>query len=149
VVSLLLSAALGRLPLLLTFLVLAGAQLAALWGEGQGYAGTGWEALAMVGVPWLLGTTLVAPHPSLLSASVVTLLVSLYAVPGPVAVLGPVLTVALVTLTQKDTFAAGVLLLLSLPGLLLLARERVSAPEYRATIAPWMLGMLLLLGWMW
>jgi hypothetical protein len=143
IISLLLGMGIGRSALLLTLLFLTLTELAALWHEGRGTGGKGWEALALVGLPWLLGAslggTVLLP---LLSAVVVTALVAGYARPGWLAMAGALIA-ALFLLWQQQPFAAGVLLLLVFPGLWLSA-NRVAVLAYRRAVLPWIVAMLLL-----
>ncbi|MEA3308205.1 MAG: hypothetical protein U9Q70_01655 [Chloroflexota bacterium] len=147
-VSLLLSAALGRTALLLTLLLLTWAELAALWNEGRGTVGSLWEALALVGLPWLLGAALTGEPLSalaLLTALALTFLVSGHTRPSWRAALGAAL-VGLVLLWQGQAVATGLLLLLSVPGWRL-ALERVELSAHRAAVARWLLLMLALVAW--
>ncbi len=143
--SALLSLALGRTAVLFSISLLTFAELATLWHEGKGYVGTGWEALGRVGLPWLLGTSLVGPITLIpwLVALVVTILVSLQATNRAWAILGPLITSAFL-LWQGESFAVGGVLLLSLPGWLLLL-DGVDPTRYRRAVAPWLLLMLLLI----
>ncbi len=141
--SLLLGWSLGRTALLLTLLLLAWAELAALWHEGQTPPGSGWMAVAWVGLPWLLGGTLIGLTPTIVNAALVlTLLAAGYASPTFWTVVGPLGAVAFL-LTQHHPIAAGSLLLLSYPGLLL-RLTRPSLMAYRSAVIPWLLAMLLI-----
>lgn len=147
-VSLLLSAALGRTALLLTLLLLTWAELSAFWNGGQGTVGTLWEALAIAGLPWLLGASVTgAPlsAPATLTALAITALVGCHARPSWRVVLGSALA-GMVLLWQDESLAAGLLLLLSVPGWLL-ALERVELSTHRAAVAQWLLLMLALVAW--
>ncbi|HOV49195.1 MAG TPA: hypothetical protein PLM06_11230 [Anaerolineae bacterium] len=145
VAGVLLSLPLGRTALLLTLLHGAWAQLLALWSEGRGRPGPLGEAVALGGLPWLLGATLGQSSLPLGSALAVIALLGLYAIPGVPAFLGPLLAAGYL-LWQGQPLATGVLLLLALPGLLLLT-QRLPAPHYRRAIAFWLMAMLLLMGW--
>ena len=142
-IALLLSAALGRLAVLLTVFLLTLAEFAVLWHDGQGQVGAGWEALALVGVPWLLGASLageiVLP---VLSMIVVSFFVGSYTRTGRLAFVGPVVA-ALFLFWQGAPFAAGVLLLLAFPGLMLVINH-VEAARYRRAVLPWAFVILLL-----
>ncbi len=139
-ISLLLSAALGRTALLLTFCCAACAQLAALWGEGRGEPVVGWEALALASLPWLLGASLSVQPLPLGPAALLAVLVGAYARPGVGAALGPMLMGAYLV-WQGQALAAGALLLLAFPALLL-SIYRAPFPCYRRAAAPWLLAML-------
>lgn len=147
VVSLLLGLTLSREALLLSAVLLALAELATLWHAGEGEVGTLWEATALVGLPWLLGTTLPdgITGPAVLAALSLTLLVALYAHPTWLAALGPVVGLAFLT-SQGHAMAAGWLVLLAIPGLMLLADDPAK-PDYRRTVAPWVLAMIVLTAW--
>ncbi len=82
-VSLLLGVALGRTALFLTLLLLACTQLAALWDEGRGQPGPFWQAIALVGIPWLLGTSLAGETLPFLAPLTVTLLAGFLPRPAP------------------------------------------------------------------
>ena len=143
-VSLLLGVALGRTALFLTLLLLACAQLAALWDEGRGRPGPFWQAITLVGIPWLLGASLAGETLPLLAPLAVTLLAGFFAQAGPIAILGPLLAAGFLV-WQGHPFAAGILLLLAFPGLLLLT-QRVEKTAYRQAVALWLIAMLLLIG---
>ncbi|MBN1261329.1 MAG: hypothetical protein JXB35_11695 [Anaerolineae bacterium] len=143
--ALLLSIALGRAVILLTFLQLACAQLATLWSEGSGKPGAGWQGVGLAGLPWLLGATLQPDPISFLPALAVTLLVAFYAQPHLFAAIGPLLAGAYL-LWQGQSFATGMLLLLAFPGLLAVARG-VPRDEHHRLVAPWLLAMILIMGW--
>lgn len=143
-VSLLLGMALGRTALFLTLLLLACTQLAALWNEGRGQAGPFWQAITLVGIPWLLGASLAGETLPLLAPLAVTLLAGFFAQAGPTTLLGPLLAAGFLV-WQGHPFAAGVLLLLAFPGLLLLT-QRVEKTAYRQAVALWLIAMLLLVG---
>ncbi len=145
ILSVLLGAVLGRTALLLSALLLTCAELAALWREGEGSVGPGWDAVGWVGVPWLLGASLGGAI-SLgggLSALAVTLLVGFQTTPHAWAVLGPLLASTFL-LWQGQPVAVGAVLLLAFPGWLLLLHG-VSPERYRRAVAPWLLLMLLLI----
>ncbi len=146
-VSLLLSAALGRDALMLTGLFFACSQLAALWCEGRGQCVPGWEGLALVGLPWFLGATLGQGTNTLpaLSALVLALLVGLYGRPSYLTLGGPLLATGFL-IWHGNHLAAGILLLLALPGCLHLL-QRTPLPDYRRAIGLWVLAMLLLMAW--
>ncbi|MEA3397690.1 MAG: hypothetical protein U9R05_09545 [Chloroflexota bacterium] len=143
-VSLLLGVVLGRTALFLTLLLLACAQLAALWDEGRGRPGPFWQAITLVGIPWLLGASLAGETLPLLAPLAVTLLAGFLAQAGPTAILGPLLTAGFLV-WQGHPFAAGMLLLLAFPGLLLLT-QRVEKTAYHKAVALWLIAMLLLVG---
>lgn len=142
-VALLLSVALGRFALLLTLLFLTIAEFAVLWHEGRGQVDRGWEALALAGLPWMLGASLqgriLLP---LASALVVTVLVGCMSRPGLWLLAGDLLGV-LFLLWQGEPFAAGVLVLLTFPALWL-AVNRVEEDHYRRVVVPWLFAVLLL-----
>ncbi len=143
-VALLLSVALGRLALLLTLLFLTIAEFVVLWQEGRGQVDRGWEALALAGLPWMLGASLegqiLLP---LASALVVTALVGCMSRPS-LWLLGGDLLAALFLLWQDEPFAAGVLVLLSFPVLWLVV-NKVGEDHYRKAAVPWLFAVLLLL----
>lgn len=141
----LLSLALGRTALLFSISLLTFAELATLWHEGKGYVGTGWEAIGRVGLPWLLGASLVGPITltSWLVALVVTILVGLQATNRAWSIIGPLIASAFL-LWQGYSFAVGGVLLLSFPGWLLLL-DGIEPTRYRRAVAPWLLLMLLLI----
>lgn len=150
-VSVLAALILGRNALLLTLAMAAWTEIAVLWHAGRGDVGAAWAAGALVGLPWLLGASLgAAPDNAAtlqpaLSALALTLLIAFYAHPAPSAMLGPLLAGGFLV-WQGQFLAAGVLLLLALPGLLLLL-YRPETPAYRRAIAPWLLAMILLMAW--
>ncbi|MGC9356498.1 MAG: hypothetical protein ACP5GX_01450 [Anaerolineae bacterium] len=143
VVALLLSAALGRTAVLLSFLFLTWSELTALWSEGSGRPGAFGEAVACVGLPWLLGASLSGSIPplALLSALAVTLLFAGHVRPGWQAAVGPLL-VGLFLLWQGAPLATGVVFLLAFPGLWL-SVQGVQEDRYRGAVSPWLAGMLL------
>jgi hypothetical protein len=143
-VSLLLGLALNRGAILLSLLFLTWAELVTLWNEGRGDVGSGGEAVALVGLPWLLGSAIageILPEAAL-TALIVTLVIAPLLRPGWTALLGPVIG-ALFLVLQDSTVAAGILLLLAFPPLLFTLRD--SPPTtYRRAVAPWLLAILLL-----
>ena len=150
-VSVLAALVLGRDVLMLTLAMVAWTEIAVLWHEGRGDVGAAWAAGALVGLPWLLGASLGAStdntatlHPAL-SALALILLMAFYAHPAPTAVLGPLLGAGFL-IWQGQFLAAGGLLLLSLPGLLLLL-QRPSTAMYRRALTPWLLAIILLVAW--
>lgn len=146
-VSVLVSVILGRDALLLTLVMVAWTEMAALWHEGRGTAGAGWAAGALVGLPWLLGASLGTPErlQPAISALALTLLMALYAHPSPVAVVGP-LFAAVFLIWQGHSIAAGILFLLALPGLMLLLHHP-PVQAYRRAVAPWLVAMIALVAW--
>ena len=150
-VSVLAALVLGRNALLLTLAMAAWTEIAVLWHEGRGDVGAAWAAGALVGLPWLLGASLGASFDTtallrpVLSALALTLLMAFYAYTGPSAALGPLLGVGLLV-WQGQFLAAGGVLLLALPGLLLLL-QRPSTTTYRRAITPWLLAIILLMAW--
>jgi len=150
-VSVLAALVLGRDALLLTLAMLAWTEIAVLWHEGRGDVGAAWAAGALVGLPWLLGASLGASaddtamlRPAL-SALALTLLTAFCAHPGPSAALGPLLGAGFLV-SQGQFLAAGGVLLLTLPGLLLLL-QRPSMETYRRALTPWLLAIILLVAW--
>ena len=145
-VSILLSAVLGRRALLLTGLFLAWAEMAALWHEGRAHtAGAGWAAVALVGLPWTLGSSLGSGDagPLALAGLVLSVLIGFYGGATPIAVLGPLLGAAFLV-WHGSYLIAGLLLLCAVPGLLLLLHHPSEA-TYRRAIVPWMLCMVALM----
>lgn len=140
--SLLLAALQGRAALLLTLLFLAWSELAVLWHGGRGQPGSGWTAFALVGIPWLLGSSLSAAGLGAAgpAALAITVLVGSHAHASLLAVVGP-LTGAAFLLWQGHALAAGWLLLLALPGLNLL-RRRPGPDDYQRALLPWLLAMI-------
>lgn len=144
VVSLLMGIVGGRYALLLTLCLVSLAEIAALWHAGRGRVGIGWQAAAGVGLPWLLGASL-GGSPSLrqaLAALTLTVFVALFAAPKPWAVGGP-LVGALFLISLGHFSVAGMLVLLTLPGLHLLF-HRPPPAVYRRAVAPWILAALML-----
>jgi hypothetical protein len=147
---------LGRTALLLTLLMLAWTEIAVLWHEGRGEVGTVWAAGAWVGFPWLLGASLslsavgvegAASAEALmlpaLSALVLMAMTALILLPSGWAAAGPALAGAFL-LWRGHAFAAGIVLLLALPGLFLLLHHP-DAKTYRRALLPWFLAMLILI----
>jgi hypothetical protein len=147
VVSLLLGMAISRVTLLLSVVFLTLAELAALWGEGSGRVGALWQGAALVGLPWLLGAAMQdgIEGQAVLSAAALTLSVGLYARPAWSAVLGPIVGAAFLT-SQGHAMAAGWLVLLMIPGLMVLVHEP-DAANYRRAIGPWVLAIIALTAW--
>ncbi|MGC9523048.1 MAG: hypothetical protein ACP5HG_14335 [Anaerolineae bacterium] len=143
-VSLLLGAALGRSALLLTAFLLTWAELAALWHEGEGQVGMLWQGIAVAGLPWLLGGGLMEGNRMALTLSAlsISLLVSLYGLRSWWSLLGPGLG-ATFLVAQGKAFAAGLLLLFALPGLIALS-YRPSREAHRRLTGPWVLAMVAL-----
>lgn len=145
VAGVLLSLPLGRTALLLTLIHFAWAQLMTLWSEGSGRPGRFGEAVALAGLPWLLGVSLgEGASPTGGSFAAVALL-GFFPISGLPASLGPLLAAGYL-LWQGEPLATGALLLLALPGLLLLT-QRFPASRYRSAIPAWIIAMLLLMGW--
>ncbi|MBN2390300.1 MAG: hypothetical protein JXR84_06240 [Anaerolineae bacterium] len=148
-VSVLTALVLGRDALILTLAMVAWTEIAVLWHEGRGDVGAAWAAGALVGLPWLLGASLspsadtTATLQPVLSALALTLLVAFYAYPGPSAALGPLFGGGFLV-WQGQFLAAGGVLLLALPGLLLLL-QRPPTAMYRRALAPWLLAVILLM----
>ena len=143
--SLLVSLTLGRVAVLLTFLFIAWTEMAVLWNEGLGQVGAPWKSVALIGLPWMLGAGLVesAPMFPVLTALALIALTSLYAHPSPLALLGPPLMAGFL-IWQGHSMAAGVLMLLALPGWMLV--PHYPSPEiYHRAVAPYLLAMLILL----
>ena len=146
-VSVLAALVLGRDALMLTLALVAWTEIAVLWHEGQGDVGAAWAAGALAGLPWLLGASLGHSETlqPILSALALTLLMAFYAHPAPSAALGPLLGAGFLV-RQGQFLAAGGVLLLALPGLLLLL-QRPSTTTYRRAITLWLLAMILLMAW--
>ncbi len=144
-VSLLLSAALGRTALLLTLLFLTWTELAALWNDGRGVARGLWSGVALCGLPWLLGATLngALTTDAALSTLAVVLLASTFPLPSLWTVVGPG-AAALFLMTQDAFVAAGFLLLLAFPGWLLLS-QGIADEAYRRASVLWLFLMLFIL----
>ena len=151
VVSVLAALILGRNALMLTLALAAWTEIAVLWHEGRGDVGAAWAAGALVGLPWLLGASLspsadtTATLQPVLSALALTLLMAFYAYPGPSAALGPLFGGGFLV-WQGQFLAAGGVLLLALPGLLLLL-QHPQTTVYRRALAPWLLVIILLMAW--
>jgi hypothetical protein len=142
-VSLLLGAALGRVALLLGLCFTSLAQLAALWHEGKGRVGAMWTAIALVGLPWLLGASLRGEGlQGALAALVLTLVAGIYSQHGWWSILGPVLGAAFL-IWQGQPFTAGWLLLSALPGLIVLS-QRPTEDVYRSVAGISLLAMIIL-----
>ncbi len=141
--SILLSLLLGRTALLLTLLTATWIQLSALWQNGRGDNRIGGSAMALVGIPWLLGATLEGGALGLpaLSALIVVLLTSFFTQSSLWAMTGPILAAAFLV-WQTHPMAAGWILLLALPGLVNLLRAP-DADQYHKSIFPWLLTMIL------
>ncbi|HQE92347.1 MAG TPA: hypothetical protein PLH19_06675 [Anaerolineae bacterium] len=147
IVSVLAAMVVGRDALLLTLLMAAWTEMAVLWHGGRGDAGSIWTAGALVGLPWLLGASLggTALTQPVLSALTLVVLAGFYAHPSPLAAIGPLLA-ACFLIWQGHFIATGGILLLALPGwMALLYHPPVHA--YRRTVAPWLLGMIVLMAW--
>jgi hypothetical protein len=146
-VALLLGAALGRNALLLSLCFITLTQLALLWHEGRGEGGGLWEGLTLIGLPWMLGATLAEGDIAwpAVSGLVLALTVSIFAQRSWRALLGPALG-ATYLIWQGQEMAAGWLLLLALPGLIVLTQE--PGPDgYRHAVGPWAIGMVILMAW--
>jgi hypothetical protein len=155
-VSVLIAVVLGRAALALTLFLVAWAEIAALWHDGRGEAGAGWDAVGQVGLPWLLGATLNRaalyaspaaetgpPLTPALSSLVLVALVGGFGRPSLLSALGPVLATAFLV-GQGHPLAAGGLMLLALPGLVLAVQQ--PAPDvYRRAMTPWLAAMLILM----
>ncbi len=150
-VSVLAALVLGRDALLLTLALIAWTEIAVLWHEGRGDVGAAWAAGALVGLPWLLGASLgTSPDNTgtlqpALSALALVLLMAFYAHPVSLAALGPLLSAGFL-IWQGRFLAAGGMLLLALPGLLLLL-QRPATAVYRRALTPWLLAMIFLMAW--
>ena len=146
-VSLLAGLVVGRNALLLTLLMVAWTEIAVLWHGGRGEIGAVWSAGSLIGLPWVLGASLGATTMTqpLLSALILVVFVGLYAHPAPAAAIGPLLA-ACFLIWQGHFVAAGVLLLLALPGLMALL-YRPTVHMYRRAIMPWLLATLILMAW--
>ncbi|MBN1875486.1 MAG: hypothetical protein JXA33_14745 [Anaerolineae bacterium] len=153
--SILVSMVLGRTALLLTFLFLAWTQFAVLWNGGNGRVGPLWEAVALMGLPWLLGVslagTLQLEFPlSVLSVLTLILLGGSYAHPSWWALIGP-LVAAGFFVWREQSLAAGAMLLLALPGWRMIPHLGISisleqgSDIYRRVVAPWLLVMVLII----
>ncbi len=141
--SLLLSILLGRAAIMFTILVAAWIQLSALWQSGRDDNRIGGSALALVGIPWMLGATLGGGDPKLpaLSALALVLLTGFFTRSSLWAMAGPVLAAGFLV-WQAHPMAAGWILLLALPGLLTVLRVSGNA-RYHRSIFPWLLAMIL------
>lgn len=146
-VSLLVALVLGRAALLLTLLFFSIVEMSVLWHEGRGAVGNAWLALGLAGLPWLLGASLSDASMALpgLSAGALVVLIGFYALPSSVALLGPA-GLAIFLLTQGHYLAAGGVLLLALPGVMLLL-YKPDTRLYHKTVMPWLWAMLLLTAW--
>mgnify|MGYP005619573299 CR=1 FL=1 len=118
-----------------------------LWRGEQKQVSAGGSAIALVGLPWLLGASLSNGEVALAfpSALAIVILTGLYMTPSALAVGGPLL-MALFLIWQMQAAVAGWLLLLSLPGLRLLWHN-LETKSYRQTVTPWLLAMLCLVAW--
>jgi hypothetical protein len=142
-ISLLLGAALGRVGLLLSLCYVTLAELAALWHEGRGRVGPIWTAVALVGLPWLLGASLGGEGvQGAFSALALTLIAGIYARNGWWSVLGPALGAAFLV-WQGQSFTAGWLLLSALPGLIVLS-QRPTEEAYQSVAGFSILAMIAL-----
>jgi hypothetical protein len=122
-ISLLLGTALGRDTLLLTLGFTALSQLAALWHEGKGQVGAVWSAITLVGLPWLLGASLHGEGvQGALTAAVLIFVAGLFAQNAWWSFLGPVVGAAFLV-SYGQPLAAGWLLLIALPGLIVLTQR--------------------------
>jgi hypothetical protein len=146
-VSVLLGIVTGRTGLLLTLFFMTWTEITVLWHAGTGEVNAMWRSVALIGLPWLLGTTLndALTGQAIISAFALIILVGLFSCPSPLSAAGPLLT-AFFLIGQQRIIAAGWLVILSLPGLLLLQR-RLSLKTYHHAVTPWLLGMLLLVAW--
>jgi hypothetical protein len=126
----------------LTLMTFACTQLAVLWSGGKHETGTGWLALTQAGLPWLLGSSLDQgiQANAVISGLVLTILVGVYTLSSPFALVGPVVA-AIYLILQEHTVTAGWLLLLALPGFINLGK-RPSPAEYRKASLPWVLCMV-------
>lgn len=146
VLSLLLSAVLGRTALLLTLAFITVTELAALWHGGEGRVGAGWQGLALGMLPWLLGASLGGGlEAAALSSMAVLLLVGFYSSAGWQAVFGPLAAAGCLAL-QGRAIAPGWLLLLAVPGGIVWARG-ADAERYHSVVGPWLLAMIGVLAW--
>ena len=147
VVSALTALIVGRDALLLTLFMTAWTEIAVLWHGGRGEVGAVWGAGGLVGLPWLLGASLggtALTQPALSALTLVSLIGS-YAHPSPLAASGPALAAGFLV-WQGQYLAAGGILLLALPGwMALLYHPQVHV--YRRTIAPWLIGMIVVMAW--
>ncbi len=154
--SMLLGLALGRTPFLLSSCLLAWSQLATLWCGGEGRAGTFWRAVALVGLPWLLGATLAVGGPTLAALRLTVTLVCLaacFAHPSLLNLVGPLVAV-IVLVREGHPLAAGFLLLLAIPGWILLPHLAEFPPleaerRYSLAVAPWLTAMIVLVAGVW
>jgi len=146
-ISLLAALVIGRDALLLTLFMITWTEMAILWNGGRGNVGALWSAGGLVGLPWLLGASLsgVEMTQPALSALTLVILTGLYAHPSPLAAIGPALAAGYL-IWQKHFLAAGGLLLLALPGWMALLYQP-QAHTYRRIVAPWLLGMIVLMAW--
>jgi hypothetical protein len=147
VLSLLLSAVLGRLALLLTFGFIAVTELATLWHEGRGCVGAGWRGLALGALPWLLGASLgdQGIEAAASSSFALLLLIGFYDSTGWQAVFGPLAAAGFLVL-QGRAIAPGWILLLAVPGGIVLARG-ADAERYHQVVGPWLLAMIGVMAW--
>ncbi len=146
-ISLLLGVAVGRLALLLSLCFVTLTELAVLWHEGDGEVGTLWTGITLVGLPWILGGTLTGAdlwQPAI-SGLALALTVGLFAKRSWWALAGPIVG-ATFLIWQGRASAAGWLLLLALPGLIVLS-QRPSKEGYRRSIGPWVVAMVALVAW--
>jgi hypothetical protein len=143
-VTLLLGAALGRQALLLSLCFLTITELALLWHEGKGEINPLWEAVALIGLPWMLGATLVESEVlrPIVSGLALALTIGIFAQPSWWTLFGPALGAAYL-IWQGQGAAAGWLLLLALPGFLILTHHPNAADRHQA-LGPWVIGMVIL-----
>lgn len=127
-VSLLLGAALGREALLLSVCFVTLTELAALWREGRGGAGVLWSSIVLVGLPWLMGSSITGEGSQGIGAALVlALTTALYAQSSWRSILAPMLSGAFLV-WQGYPYAAGWLMLSALPALVVLT----TSPEEEA-----------------
>jgi len=117
-VSILLGIFLGRQNLMLSLLYIAWTELAVLWNSGKGYGSSGWRAVAIVGLPWLLGGVISEGdilYP-LLSALALSFTIGLLMHPSLFTLMGLLIGTGYLA-WQQYPLAAGCMLLFTLPEL--------------------------------
>lgn len=146
VLSVLLSAVLGRTALLLSLAFITVTELATLWHEGEGRVGAGWHGLALGTFPWMLGASFGEGVAAATSSSLVLLLlVGFYGAVGWQAILGPLVAAGFLVL-QERALAPAALLLLAIPGAIVLAHG-ANSERYHRAVGPWLLAMICVLAW--
>ncbi|MCP4540947.1 MAG: hypothetical protein GY832_27750 [Chloroflexi bacterium] len=140
---------LGTNLLLLNVAVLAVIQLGIAWEGGRGMLGSGWDAIIVIALPWLAGHIAFAEALTFSSAGLALAFTLAWASAGHWLGIAAQAVAAVILVVLHSPLAAGLLLLLLAPQLILLPwlQRGQSVSWYVRYALPWMLAAMGIAAW--